>query len=216
MVVLAAALAWLGSGCSSTVISSSTEDAASDAGGPLPDAARPQSDVADTSSTPTDAANTDCALGTSYTYGWNGGFVAFNAETALTPPASYRHSRTYVGIPDPPAPQSCMPALPACGDATLIDMADVIRDLADPDVVQAMAMTTPPLYGLDQRPVDGAVFQVLRADGHGFLAGGICDTGAFCHDPVPAGIARLVADLKALDQQQLADPSCASQNPSPP
>jgi hypothetical protein len=109
-----------------------------------------------------------------------------------------------------------VPALPACGDATQIDVSDILRDLADPDVVLAMAMATPPLYGFDQRPVDGTMFQVLRGDGHGFLAGGSCDTGAFCHGPVPAGIARLVSDLEALDQLQLADPSCASQNPPHP
>ncbi len=34
--------------------------------------------------------------------------------------------------------------------------------------------------------------------------------------PSPGGIARLAADLQALDQQQLVDPSCASQNPAPP
>jgi hypothetical protein len=109
-----------------------------------------------------------------------------------------------------------MPAFPACGDPALIDISDIVRHLSDPDVVQAMAMATPPLYGQDERPGDGTMFQVLRGDGHGFLAGADCDTGEFCHGHVPAGIARLVADLKALDQHQLAAPTCASQNPPSP
>ncbi len=202
MVIVAIALAWLGSGCRSTAMMPPLHDASSDAA----DASTGPSDSGD-------APTADCDLPALYTFGYNGGDVAFTDESTLTPPASYRRTREHLGVPEPPPPLSCMPALPACGDTGQIDVSDIVRDFADPDVVQAMAMVTPPLYGLDQRPVDGAMFQILRDDGHGFLAGSSCDTGAFCHGPVPTGIARLVADLKALDQQQLGDPSCASLQP---
>jgi hypothetical protein len=198
MVIVAAALAWLSAGCSSMT------------NGPG-DASAPQVDTA----APADGPLI-CAFDATYTYGPDGGLVASNVLSTLTPPASYRHTTTFLAIADPPPPLSCMPALPACGDSARVDASDIARDFADPDVARAMAMSTPPLYGLDSRPTDGTMFQLMRGDGHGFLAGPTCDTvSEFCHGSVPAGIARLVADLKALDQQQLADPSCASQNPRP-
>jgi hypothetical protein len=87
-----------------------------------------------------------------------------------------------------------------------------MRDIADAHVQAALRAATPPLYGNDPRPYDGTVFSFIRADGRGFFAGDACNggggTGTSCV-PIPAGITRLVADLRALDQQQLADPSCA-------
>ena len=79
---------------------------------------------------------------------------------------------------------------------------------------EALAAPTPPTYGRDTRAVDGTIFQFLRADGRGFLAGGACGAAtsacpAACVE-VPAGITRLVNALRALDEQQLADPSCAA------
>jgi hypothetical protein len=154
-------------------------------------------------------ADPGCTLPATFHYGPDGGLVAFHQETILSPAASYQRIRTSPGLPEAPE-LSCSPALPACGDSTLLDISDVLRDLADTDVVAALAMSTPPLYGLDSRPTDGTMYQVLRADGHGFLAGPACTTGEFCHGAVPAGIMRLVTDLQALDQQQLADPSCSA------
>ena len=83
------------------------------------------------------------------------------------------------------------------------------NDLADADVQAALAMPTPPLYGGDTRPVDGTIFQFLRDDGRGFLMGRACGGATGCID-IPAGIAKLVADLRLLDTRQLMDPSCAS------
>ena len=88
-----------------------------------------------------------------------------------------------------------------------------MRAIGDTDVQKALAMATPPIYGRDTRPVDGSIFQFLRADGRGFLAGGACGSGgplpAACVE-VPAGITRLVNALRALDEQQLRDASCAA------
>jgi hypothetical protein len=54
------------------------------------------------------------------------------------------------------------------------------------------------------------MFQFVGLDGHGFLVGGTCpSTDATCVPP-PDGVARLVADLRALDDQQLMDPACAA------
>ena len=88
-----------------------------------------------------------------------------------------------------------------------------MRAIADADVQAALAVPTPPTYGRDTRPVDGTIFQFLGADGRGFLAGGACGSGGglpgTCVE-VPIGITRLVNTLRALDEQQLADPSCAA------
>jgi hypothetical protein len=87
-----------------------------------------------------------------------------------------------------------------------------MRAIADADVQAALAMPAPPIYGRDTRPVDGSIFQFRRADGRGFLAGTACSSGSTlpaCND-VPVGVARLVNLLRALDEQQLRDPSCAA------
>jgi hypothetical protein len=151
-----------------------------------------------------------CAFDTTYRYGQTGGLVAYEDVATLAPPTSYRYERTS-RITDP-ASSACAPTLPACGVVDLYSPADIMRAIADPDVQTALAMATPPIYGGDPRPVDGTIFQFLRADGHGFLAGGVCSGAPLpgnCVD-VPAGIARLVNALQALDQQQLQDPSCAA------
>jgi hypothetical protein len=104
--------------------------------------------------------------------------------------------------------------MPPCGVEDLFSAADIMRAIGDTDVQHALAMATPPIYGRDARPVDGSIFQFLRADGRGFLAGGACGSGgplpgAACVD-VPVGITRLVNALRALDEQQLRDASCAA------
>jgi hypothetical protein len=154
----------------------------------------------------TDAA-ASCTLDTMIRYGQTGGNVAYENQATLAPPASYTYTRR--GVRTDPIDLSCMPAFPPCNSATAVDVADIRRDLADADVQRAFAAATPPIYGRDDRPADGTLFQLLRGDGRGFLAGGACTAGATGCVPVPAGVARLVALLRSLDQQQLMDPSCA-------
>ncbi len=72
-------------------------------------------------------------------------------------------------------------------------------------------MAQPPVYGVDSRPNDGQVFEIKRSTGGSLLVGGDCPspTLSSCW-PIPAGVAKLVADLHALNDQQLADASCAT------
>ena len=151
-----------------------------------------------------------CGFDTTYRYGETGGLVAYESTATLAPPASYLYQRTS-RITDP-ADLSCAPALPACGAAGLIGADDVMLGLSDPAVQQALSASTPPTFGRDPRAYDGTIFQLLRADGHGFLAGYDCGatTGPGACIEVPAGVARLVAALRALDQQQLQDATCAA------
>jgi hypothetical protein len=150
-----------------------------------------------------------CVLTDTYTFGWNGGLVAYSDESTLSPPDHYRHVRmSFRGAA--PSTKECSPALPACGAQDTISLLDILRDLADADVKAAFAQATPPLYGVDSRPVDGQVYAVTRADGHGVLVGGPCGTPTRggCR-AIPRGLQALVDHLKMLDEAQLDKPACA-------
>jgi hypothetical protein len=65
------------------------------------------------------------------------------------------------------------------------------------------------LFGLDQRPTDGAVFVIGRDDGRAFAVGDPCVGDPRC-TAIPPTVATLVADLRALDQFELATAACSS------
>jgi len=150
---------------------------------------------------------TSCALAESYTYGDIGG-NAISSDQVVLGPTSYWYGR----IPRGPTqePIVCEPALPACNSADAIDLSDILRDLADADVQAALKEPKAPLFGKDLRPVDGTVFSFAAASGGGFLVGSASCLGGELCPPIPAGITKLVADLRALDKQQLQDPVCSA------
>jgi hypothetical protein len=149
----------------------------------------------------------DCQFDATYTYGYDGDLVSYRDVVTLAPAVSFSVERVSYAVQ--PASAQCIPALPACHDAAKLDVSEVMVDLRHPDVQAALALSTPPFYGHDSRPVDGAAFQLLRADGRGFLVGDACRADEAC-TPAPAGVQKLVDDLQALQAQQLLDPSCAS------
>ena len=159
---------------------------------------------------------TVCSLDVSYRYGYVGGLVQSHDTVTLTPPASFNHLRSSMSTM--PADMSCAPPFPSCG-AAAIDVGDVMAAILDPEVQQALVTSqgagTTPFYGVDARPSDGQAFAIERNVGGGFLVGGPCPAGASPSScmPIPAGLSRLVSVLTALDQQQLADPSCAALHP---
>ena len=146
-----------------------------------------------------------CALPASYSYGEIGGFVAYTDQAVLGP-TEYRYARSPSGLAAEPI--ACAPPLPACDTPNAIDIADIKRDLAHPDVQAALSLKSPPLYGRDTRPNDLSVFALTASTGGGFLLGTTCPASASSCIAIPAGIAKLVADLRALDQQQPGDPAC--------
>jgi hypothetical protein len=150
-----------------------------------------------------------CEMDTTYRYGDTGGLVPFEDTSTLAPTLSYTRARTSF-VPDGGSDASCAPPLPACDSGVGFDVERIMRAIADDDVQVALAMTTPPLFGADTRPVDGTVFQFLRADGRGFLVGVPCAAGSSGCENAPIGVAVLVATLRALDTQQLMDPTCAA------
>jgi hypothetical protein len=155
----------------------------------------------------TDGGAAVCMLDANYRYGQIDGHVAYSDQSTLTAPRGYKRARTPSGATEPTA--SCSPALPSCEAANLVDVADIMRDIADPEVQAALAATEPPLYGYDTRPSDGTIFSFKRGDGHGFLMSDTnCPLGpGTCKGTLP-GIMRLVTTLRALDQQQLKDDTC--------
>jgi hypothetical protein len=102
---------------------------------------------------------------------------------------------------------TCMQTVP-CGTSGRLDVNAVMNAIRSQDVQTALSMATPPLYGIDSRPVDGSVFVLHRAsDGHSFMVGSDCGGASGC-TPIPAGISSLVTMLRNLDTQELAEPGC--------
>jgi len=105
---------------------------------------------------------------------------------------------------------SCSPPLPACGDPGAIVLADIVADLADPDVTRPLAMTVPPISG-DRSIADADSFSFSTANDRGFgiALGEECAVASPTCLPTPPGIHRLVSDLQSLLTAALQDPSCA-------
>lgn len=158
-----------------------------------------------------------CELDATYQFGDTGGFVAYEDVVTLTPPSAYDHNRSPRATD--PADISCAPPMPACGDGAAIDVGEVMAAIRDPAVQAALSVPGNPTgmvsFGRDYRPVDGSVFRFARVGGGEFLVGAECMPGDGiqglpCVAAIPPGVARLIAALRALDQQQLQDPSCAA------
>jgi hypothetical protein len=159
-----------------------------------------------------------CTFDTTYTYGSDGGNGPVRDVATLAPPSSYSLTRTSNVGPQVSADATCRPALPPCGDPGRIDPGDILSDVHQSDVLAALELATPPFFGRDERPVDGPAYAVRRADGHGLLVGAPCADGTVVNNgvscvPIPAAVQKLVDDLRALDLQQLMDPSCPGAPP---
>jgi hypothetical protein len=150
----------------------------------------------DSSVGPTDTGPARCSLDHTYRFRNDGGLVAYVDSSTLTPPRTQVVSRDRFRNS---APAQCTRDLP-CYDASLVDVQGIQQALAHPDVVAALAMTTRPFYGTDNRPTDGAVFLFDRDDQRGFTAGG---------GNVPPGIRALVNLLLRLQSETAALPACS-------
>ncbi len=156
-----------------------------------------------------------CQLDATYRFTTSGGLAAYRDATVLAPPASYTRLRHPEAVPG--TERSCAPPFPPCGGAS-VDVADVMAALSDPDVrdalTRSMGAATLPFYGVDYRGGDGPASQITRDGGGGFLIGGPCpDAPTRPCTPIPPGLSRLLSTLVALDQQQIADPSCDFSRP---
>ena len=161
-----------------------------------------------------------CGLDASYSYTrWGGGPGAPRYDVGLEPAlASPRTLATYTIRRNYLTDWSlgCAPALPACGDPRLVDLADIMADIMDPAVQKALSDSaggTASWFGIDPADGDGPGFAFSREAGGFFDVGAPCNGAAGCKE-IPPAIAKLVGDLRALEEQQLASPSCAVLSPS--
>ena len=108
--------------------------------------------------------------------------------------------------------------MPACGDGAAIDVGEVMAAIHDPAVQAALSAPGNPERDGHVRPrrSPGRRLRVpLRARGGGeFLVGSPCMPSSAiqslpCVAAIPDGVTRLMTVLRALDEQQLQDPSCA-------
>jgi hypothetical protein len=194
--------------------SSATTTSTSDAGTPGTDAA---SDAA--SDAPGDAAIADASVDVACTdciddtvsWGENGGLVIFHDESSLASCRTFLRLRTGT-FPDGGTQMSCTTEIGACSAAPT-SVADVERALANPDVVLAFAAGVTPVYGVDSRPVDGAVFRITRK-GKSIDVGSPCGSGSGSGCvPIPPGVSALASVLQALDTQELAKSACDALRP---
>jgi hypothetical protein len=145
-----------------------------------------------------------CALEATYTFTSSHGLNPKTETGTLAPPAMFTYVST---VPYSDAGNgSCAPTLPACGDPTAIDVADLAADVADPDVQQAFAHG-PVQYGAQCCDQDVLLFK--RAAGPSFGISADCTPAGTSCVLVPPGVGRLRDDLRSLITQSLADPACA-------
>lgn len=154
-----------------------------DGGSPMPDSGLPQ----------------DGCVDATVSWRFDGGFVAYTDNLALTPCRTFTLERKSFG--DPGSDASCSNEV--ASDAT-ITVGAVDAALADTDVQAAFAIA-PVLFGRDSRPVDGTVFRIE-------VGGAVIEVGDACTDPtctaIPAGVEALRGVLQQLAEQQRALPDC--------
>ena len=165
-----------------------------------------------------DGMKSMCGLDDSYSYvRWDGGPGDARYQVTIAPSLASPHtSATYTIARNEGAlwGSRCAPALPSCGDPSLIDLADIMADILDPVVQSALwegAGATTSSFGIDAQ--NGTGFGLSSRAGRSLHVGAPCNGAAGCRE-IPAAIAKLVTDLRALDEQELASPSCAVLAPS--
>ena len=156
-------------------------------------------------------AGATCSFDANYVYGFVGGIEPFTDLVTLTPPDSYTLVRTPVpGNTLSGSSGSCAPALPMCGDGNAIDVSDVMSDIADPAVQLLLSLTTTQTIMLGVRITpDDSLFSFQISGTAGFQVGASCWDGLSNCTAIPPSVAKLRADLIALDKQQRMDPLCA-------
>jgi hypothetical protein len=188
-----------------------TPDAAEPSDGPTdaglaapPDAAADAADVDGPPITDASAPDGRCDFVEEYEFGPVGGLVAYTDRSYLSPGNRYRHVRTPVRGNG--SVLSCEVPLPACSMTYLQTAYYLSPRLTNPEVTAALSPTAPPLFGFDDRPMDGTVLELKTASGS-LLMGSECGNRTPCR-PIPQVIRELKAMLTILDAQQLAMPPC--------
>jgi hypothetical protein len=159
-----------------------------------------------------DAGKDPCLLPTALVFGCSGGLVAYQDQYTLSPSTGLTITRNYPrGLGDGATVRTCAPGLPVCGTPSVVSVSTVVADLAAADVQDAFALTTTPIFGVDQRQVDGAIWSITRASGGSVLVGAPCPSPVMnsCR-PIPTGVQKLADDLKSLAAAAAAQSACSA------
>lgn len=149
-----------------------------------------------------------CALPQPLTFGWEGGFVSSIETIQIEVPHTLTAIRRFHLRADR-ADETCSAAFPICSrDARLVTTGDLVRALAHPSVQTAFE-TTLPVYGRDDRPVDGSLLVIRRQDGTSLGIGGACTPpDSLCSRSLKPGMADLAKLLARLRIQLFETPQC--------
>jgi Pacifastin inhibitor (LCMII) len=157
-------------------------------------------------------SNSTCSLSTNLTFGYDGGNAIYWDVNRLTA-TTFSITRNYsmrAGF-DGATTASCSPSLPVCGSTGAVTIATITADLAQADVQSSLGVppNPVPIYGMDTRPTDGAIYSIALDDGRKVFVGGQCASPAMssCRY-VPAGLVQLTQDLQKLASAMISDPAC--------
>ena len=160
-----------------------------------------------------DARSALCILPTAVTFGQTGGMVMYEDQYKLDPTTGLTITRNYNGrgssSVDGATVRTCTPTLPDCGSSSVISLSTIVSDLAAPDVQAAFVLGTTPIYGVDERPVDGPIWSIALASGAAILVGAPCPSPTMnsCR-PTPAGVQKLADDLQSLAAAMVTQTPC--------
>jgi len=158
---------------------------------------------------PPDAPTLVCSLTSMLAFGSNGGMVSYRDSFTLDTAGQLTVTRLYNNSMG--TLHTCSPTLPTCGASGVVSVSTIAQDLTDADVQFAFGLSTSHVYGVDQRPSDGAVWSITTpASAGGILVGSPCPLPNMnsCQ-PIPAGIQRLADDLKSLALNAEDSSACA-------
>jgi hypothetical protein len=151
-----------------------------DAGGALPDA----------------SPSTSCGLTETVRFSWAGGFRGSRDLYTLTPPSALVITRISAqGQDDDEAGEVLCTSSLAC-EGKGVDASALIAALSSAEVSSAF-QPTPTLFGIDRRPVDGAVLRVSRMDGSVIEIGDECPEPAAGCNPITPALRELADQLMA-------------------
>ena len=136
-----------------------------------------------------------------YTVSWgsNGGLVAYQDTSRLSTPRVYEHSRDRFTNA---MPMKCQTEVAGCPSRLITD---INAGFADSSVMAALKAHA--VYGVDSRPVDGAVFRITVGNDY-VDVGSPCGSGASSCVAIPPAVQKLADLLMALDAQELAKKAC--------
>lgn len=144
-------------------------------------------------------------------FGTEGGRRAYHTTYSIAAPRRFLLERGNPGG----APARCETTIPACGAADGVTVDTLAAALGSADVTAALQAAAASdagtvLYGVDERPTDGALFFMERG-GRFVYVGAPCRTAptSGCVN-APLGVQRLVDVLNALGEQESRRPACAA------